>query len=166
MWTEHTEYDEYHKLQLCTVFRYQHNNTLGKISSNYRYRKIIFFSISHTPNRNLRLVYMRYICNKPQNVMFSKTRTSCMDSNSAARARGTRVQRPKRWNTVTHHLLICIIIFKGVLQCDQHLPKFIMRYICILLSTKRSLLRVSAKIKAPTFIHFSVVILPLFCKIK
>ncbi len=39
MWTEHTEYEEYHKLQLCTVFRYQHNNTLGKISSNYRYRK-------------------------------------------------------------------------------------------------------------------------------
>ncbi len=50
-----TEYEEYHKLQLCTVFRYQHNNTLGKISSNYRYRKppknieISFFSISHTP---------------------------------------------------------------------------------------------------------------------
>ncbi len=50
MWTEHTEYEEYHKLQLCTVFRYQHNNTLCKISSNYRYRKnppkyrdIIFF---------------------------------------------------------------------------------------------------------------------------
>ncbi len=39
MWTEHTEYEEYHKLQLCTVFRYQHNNTLGKISSNYRHRK-------------------------------------------------------------------------------------------------------------------------------
>ncbi len=29
MWTEHTEYEEYHKLQLCTVFRYQHNNTLS-----------------------------------------------------------------------------------------------------------------------------------------
>jgi len=47
MWTEHTEY---HKLQLWTVVRYQHNNTLGKISANYRYRKnpqkyrdIIFF---------------------------------------------------------------------------------------------------------------------------
>ncbi len=39
MWTEHTEYEEYHKLQRCTVFRYQHNNTLGKISSNYRYQK-------------------------------------------------------------------------------------------------------------------------------
>ncbi len=45
MWTEHTEYEEYHKLQLCTVFRYQHNNTLGKISSNYRYRK----NPKHTP---------------------------------------------------------------------------------------------------------------------
>ncbi len=50
MWTEHTEYEEYHKLQLCTVFRYQHNNTLAKISPNYRYQKnppkyrdIIFF---------------------------------------------------------------------------------------------------------------------------
>ncbi len=31
MWTEHTEYEEYHKLQLSTVVRYQHNNTLGKI---------------------------------------------------------------------------------------------------------------------------------------
>ncbi len=54
MWTEHTEYDEYQKRQLSTVVRYQHNNTLGKISSNYRYRKkspkiSIYFSISHTP---------------------------------------------------------------------------------------------------------------------
>ncbi len=54
MWTEHTEY---HKLQLWTVVRYQHNNTLGKISANYRYRKkstkisrYNFFSISHTPS--------------------------------------------------------------------------------------------------------------------
>ncbi len=39
MWTEHTEYEEYKKLQLSTVVRYQHNNTLCKISSNYRYRK-------------------------------------------------------------------------------------------------------------------------------
>ncbi len=50
MLTDHTEYEEYHKLQLCTVFKYQYNNTLGKILSNYRYRKnpqkyrdIIFF---------------------------------------------------------------------------------------------------------------------------
>ncbi len=50
MLTEHTEYEEYQKLQLSTVVRYQHNNTLCKISSNYRYRKnpqkyrdIIFF---------------------------------------------------------------------------------------------------------------------------
>ncbi len=50
-WCEHhTEYEEYHKLQLCTVVRYQHNNTLDKILSNYRYRNnpqkyrdIIFF---------------------------------------------------------------------------------------------------------------------------
>ncbi len=48
MWTEHTEYEEY------LVFRYQHNNTLCKISSNYRYRQnpqkywdIIFFNIAH-----------------------------------------------------------------------------------------------------------------------
>ncbi len=39
MWTDHTEYEEYQKLQLSTVVRYKHNNTLGKISSNYRYRK-------------------------------------------------------------------------------------------------------------------------------
>ncbi len=39
MWTDHTEYEEYQKLQLSTIDRYQHNNTLGKISSNYRYRK-------------------------------------------------------------------------------------------------------------------------------
>ncbi len=56
MWTEHTEYEEYHKLQLSTVLRYQQNNTLGKISPNYRYRKkfkkisiSFFFSISHIP---------------------------------------------------------------------------------------------------------------------
>ncbi len=29
--TMHTEYEEYQKLQLSTVVRYQHNNTLGKI---------------------------------------------------------------------------------------------------------------------------------------
>ncbi len=47
MWTDPTEYEEYQKLQLSTVVRYQHNNTLGKISSNYRYRKNneIFFSL-------------------------------------------------------------------------------------------------------------------------
>ncbi len=39
MLTEHTEYDEYQKLQLSTVVRYLHNNTLCKTSSNYRYRK-------------------------------------------------------------------------------------------------------------------------------
>ncbi len=47
MWTDHTEYEEYKKLQLCTVVRYQHNNTLCKISSNYRYRKIPIFNIAH-----------------------------------------------------------------------------------------------------------------------
>ncbi len=47
MWIDHTEYDEYQKLQLFTVVRYQLNNTLGKISSVYRYPKI---SISHTPS--------------------------------------------------------------------------------------------------------------------
>ncbi len=52
MWTEHTEYEEDHKLQECTVVRYQHNNTLGKTSSNYRYRKnieISFFFQYRTP---------------------------------------------------------------------------------------------------------------------
>ncbi len=39
MWAENTEYEEYQKLQMSTVDRYQHNNTLAKISSNYRYRK-------------------------------------------------------------------------------------------------------------------------------
>ncbi len=55
MWTDHTEYEEYQKLQLSMVVRYQHN-TLGKISSILlskisqkisRYH--FFFSISHTP---------------------------------------------------------------------------------------------------------------------
>ncbi len=31
MWTDHTEYEEYQKLQLSAVVRYQHNNTLCKI---------------------------------------------------------------------------------------------------------------------------------------
>ncbi len=44
------------------------------------------------------------LANKLQNVMLSKTRTNGMYSNSAAWARGTRVQSPKReeilrWNT-------------------------------------------------------------------
>ncbi len=39
MWTDLTEYEEYQKLQLSMVDRYQHNNTLGKVLSNYRYRK-------------------------------------------------------------------------------------------------------------------------------
>ncbi len=45
MWIDHTEYDEYQKLQLFTVVRYQLNNTLGKISSVYRYPKNI--NIAH-----------------------------------------------------------------------------------------------------------------------
>ncbi len=56
MWTDDKEYEEYQKLQLSTVVRYQHNNTLCKISSDYhywknpqKYRDIILFSISHTP---------------------------------------------------------------------------------------------------------------------
>ncbi len=57
MWTDHTEYEEYQKLQLSMVVRYQHNNTLGKILSTYRFRNnpkkyqdIFFFSISYTPS--------------------------------------------------------------------------------------------------------------------
>ncbi len=52
MWTEHTEYEEYHKLQLCTVFRYQHNNTkyrliiiIEKIPQNIKIS--FFFNIAH-----------------------------------------------------------------------------------------------------------------------
>ncbi len=80
---------------------------------------------------------LKRLVNKLQNVMFSKTRTNCMYSNSASQARDASVQSPKReeilrWNTVTHHLLIFIIFFEGVWQCDtcdKHLPKFVMRYI-------------------------------------
>ncbi len=39
MSNDHTEYEEYQKLQLYTVVRYQHYNTLCKILSNYRYPK-------------------------------------------------------------------------------------------------------------------------------
>ncbi len=51
MWTDHTEYEEYQKLQ-PTVVRYQQNNTLGKISSNRLIIVIeknieIFFSIPY-----------------------------------------------------------------------------------------------------------------------
>ncbi len=54
MWTDHTEYEEYQKLQLSMVVRYQHN-TLGKILSTYRFRNnpkkyqdiIFFFNFVH-----------------------------------------------------------------------------------------------------------------------
>ncbi len=52
MWTDHTEYEEYQKLQLSTVDQYQHNNTLGKILSNYRYRK--------NPNRYRDIIFFQY----------------------------------------------------------------------------------------------------------
>ncbi len=39
---------------------------------------------------------MNGLADKLQNVMFSKTRTNGMYSNSAARARSARVQSPKR----------------------------------------------------------------------
>ncbi len=62
MWTNHTEYEEYQKLQLSTVDRYQHNNTLCKISSNYylylnKNWDIFFFSISHTPSYDVYTVH-------------------------------------------------------------------------------------------------------------
>ncbi len=41
MWTDHTEYEEYQTLHLSTVVRYQHDNTLCKIKSNYLYRNKI-----------------------------------------------------------------------------------------------------------------------------
>ncbi len=54
MLTDQTWYEEYQKLQLSTVVRYQHNNTLCKILSNYRYQKekkyrdnVFFFNIAH-----------------------------------------------------------------------------------------------------------------------
>ncbi len=52
MWTDHTEYEECQKLQLLTVVRYQHNNTLGNVSSSRKSKRIsryVFFPISHTP---------------------------------------------------------------------------------------------------------------------
>ncbi len=57
MWTDHKEYEEYQKLQLSTLVRFQHNNKLGKISSSYRYcyqknpqkyGDIFFFNIAHS----------------------------------------------------------------------------------------------------------------------
>ncbi len=63
MWTEHTEYEEYHKLQLWHgIQRYQHNNTLGKISSNYRYQKKHFFQLSLTPMLNTDSVILKKGC--------------------------------------------------------------------------------------------------------
>ncbi len=50
MWTELIEYEEYHKLQLSTVVRYQHSNKLCKyrlIIVIEKYRDIIFFYIAH-----------------------------------------------------------------------------------------------------------------------
>ncbi len=52
MWTEHTEYEEYHKLQLSTVVRYQHSNKLCKILSNYSYRK--------NPKKYLDIIIFQY----------------------------------------------------------------------------------------------------------
>ncbi len=123
------------------------------------------------------------LANKLQNVLFSKTRTNGMYSNSAARACGTRVQSPKReqilrWNPYSSFAHF-YYFFKGVWQCDtcdRHLPKFVMRYIweisaccCQQTGALRSswFLPISAKIKAPsTFRNVSIVILLLFCKIK
>ncbi len=74
MWTDHTEYEEYQKLQLSMVVRYQHNNTLCKISSDDRYRKNPpkyrdFFNIAHPypqPMQNNVVLIMsaqsRYVC--------------------------------------------------------------------------------------------------------
>ncbi len=79
---------------------------------------------------------LKQLVNKLQNVMFSKTRTNYMYSNSAARARAARVQSPKceeilRWNTVTHHLLFFFFLRRErpCDTCDKHFPKFVMRYI-------------------------------------
>ncbi len=93
---------------------------------------------------------LKRLVNKLQNVMFSNTSTDCMYSNSAAWARGARVQSPSARkicakNIVTRHFLSNIfVIFLKTWQCDtcvKHLPKFVMRIIlniCMLLSTKRS----------------------------
>ncbi len=113
---------------------------------------------------------LKQLVNKLQNVMFSNTHTDCMYSNSAARARGTRVQSPNRkenqhWNSVTRQLLCNIFIHHIVtMWCVQQTPSQIYN------EKKRStevFLGVSAKIKAPsTFINDSIVILLFFCKIK
>ncbi len=124
---------------------------------------------------------LKWLVNKLQNVMFSKTRTNCMYSNSAAQTHGARVQSPKHEEILAlKHLLIICLIFLFILSrvtmwyvwqtSSQNRNEIYLRNICMLLSTKRStevFLRVSAKIKAPsTFIHFRIVILLLFCKIK
>ncbi len=79
-----------------------------------------------------------------------------MYSDSDAQAHGARVQSPK-----------CEENFTFYKTCDKYT---IQTFINLLLSTKGStevFLGVSAKIKAPlTFIHVSVVILLLLCKIK
>ncbi len=124
---------------------------------------------------------LKRLANELQNVMFSKTRTDGMYSNSAARARGTRIQSPKsEENLRLKHSSFAhfYIFFKGVWQCDtcdKHLPKFVTRYIweisaccCQQTEAMRSswFLHISAKIKAPsTFINVSIIILS-FCKIK
>ncbi len=105
------------------------------VSDEKRKRWLILVTVWWLKSRN----GLKRLVNKLQNVMFSNTRMNCMYSNSAARARGARVQSPKReeilrWNTVTRHLLSNIFIrfFKGMWQCDtcnKHLPKFVMRII-------------------------------------
>ncbi len=113
------------------------------------------------------------LANKLQNVMFSKTRTNGMYSNSAARAGGTRVQSARKFcaKTLTHHLLIFIFFFKRRVTSSQIHNEIYLRNICMLLSTNRStevFLHISAKIKAPsTFINASfVILLILWNKIK
>ncbi len=75
--------------------------------------------------------------------MFSKTRTNGMYSNSAARARGARVQSPKReeilrWNTYSSYAHLKKKI-KGMWQTSSQIRNEIyLKNICMLWSTNRS----------------------------
>ncbi len=57
---------------------------------------------------------LQRLVNKLQNVMFSKTRTNGMYSNSAARARGARVQSARKFCAKTLLLIIFAHLFKAV----------------------------------------------------
>ncbi len=79
------------------------------------------------------------LANKLQNVMLSKTRTNGMYSNSCTSSRHQVSKRQEIlcWNTYSSFAHFYKKKIKRVWQCDtcdKHLPKFVMRYICMLWS--------------------------------